>query len=790
LAPRSLAVASSLHELAVIAFARGHPIKATNLLEQALEIREGLAPEGLAVASSLHELGRISFELGDLDEAEELLWRAYNLRRDLAPESIDLASSLNWLGNLAQEDGELGKAANFLERALKIQQRLAPGSLGEANILNDMGTLAHQEKDFSRAGDLYIQSLKLKQDQAPESLTMSISLVNLGLVEMQLGDLNEAADIFYRALNIRKKLSPNSFRFAAASYLLGITLYRNKEKAPYDVSRYLNNAYDAAARNLQRLGSASDLRSNFRTKYDQEIRRTIATQIALGRPADAFHTLEGCRAVSFLAQLAERDLAFSDVPEELRWERQRIARSYDVIQHKIAQLKLGNSAQDSEEGHHDLLLRLRRDYEEVTAKITKASPRLSSLRYPQPLAVEAVQETLDPGTVMLSYSVGEESTEVFVLADQGDLQVKTLALGERALRGRIESWIELIPKAHPGDETGALHDIEYLGKLLYQELVAPVAATVARSERLLIISDGPLHLLPWGALIRTLDTAHDTGRNWQYLAEWKPLHTVLSATVYDQLKHDRRPTSKSDDQPPPLRFAGFGDPLYPRMGKDTNSLGPRPTTDRGLFDGWEALPYTRQEVEQIAALFPLETTRTYLGAEATEEVLKALGRKPRILHLAAHGHLDNRVPLDSAVVFTVPMSPTKDQENGLLQVWEILERVRLDADLVVLSACASALGEEQAGEGLIGLTRAFQYAGARSVVASLWNVQDQATAELMVRFYRHLTQGLTKDKALRAAQLEFIRGAIEVVDDAGKVRVWDYSAPYFWAQFQIYGDWQ
>ncbi len=128
---------------------------------------------------------------------------------------------------------------------------------------------------------------------------------------------------------------------------------------------------------------------------------------------------------------------------------------------------------------------------------------------------------------------------------------------------------------------------------------------------------------------------------------------------------------------------------------------------------------------------------------------------------------------------------SEGRENGLLQAWEIFERVRLDADLVVLSACQTAFGPERHGEGLISLSRAFQVAGARSVLASRWNVDDRSTSELMIRFYRNLRDGLTKDEALRQAQLEFIRGPI-VVD--GEAR--DFSSPYYWAAFQLIGDWQ
>jgi CHAT domain-containing protein len=220
----------------------------------------------------------------------------------------------------------------------------------------------------------------------------------------------------------------------------------------------------------------------------------------------------------------------------------------------------------------------------------------------------------------------------------------------------------------------------------------------------------------------------------------------------------------------------------------------RSAAERGIFD-WPPLPYTRREVEGIASLFPEGTVRTFLGAEALEEQIKSLDRDTRILHIAAHGHTDEHLPSSSFIALTIPEGVTRDdteseRDNGLLQVWEIFEHVRIDADLVVLSACESGLGQELGTEGLIGLTRAFQYAGARSVVASLWSVADQSTSELMIRFYRHLRDGLSKDEALRAAQIELIRGPIEVTDaDGRKVRI-DASAPYYWAAFQIFGDWQ
>jgi CHAT domain-containing protein len=192
-------------------------------------------------------------------------------------------------------------------------------------------------------------------------------------------------------------------------------------------------------------------------------------------------------------------------------------------------------------------------------------------------------------------------------------------------------------------------------------------------------------------------------------------------------------------------------------------------------------------VEQIANLFP--GASVYVGENATEEHAKA-SRRVRILHFATHGYMDDQLPLSSALVLSIPEDLAPGRDNGLLQAWEIFESVRLDADLVVLSACRSGLGKELSGEGLIGLTRAFQYAGARSVAATQWDVADQVTPVLMERFYQGLVAGLPKDEALQAAQMDLIRRPVSLIAASGRPIEVDASAPFFWAAFQLLGDWR
>jgi CHAT domain-containing protein len=269
--------------------------------------------------------------------------------------------------------------------------------------------------------------------------------------------------------------------------------------------------------------------------------------------------------------------------------------------------------------------------------------------------------------------------------------------------------------------------------------------------------------LPFCALLRT--------RN-QYLVEWKPIHTVVSATVYAELKNARSHEAK------PIELVALGDPQYPGNTKKRNDRTDDPdlraATERGLT--LSPLLFSRAEVDGITSLFP-GRTKKYLGLEATEERAESIGMDVRYIHFAVHGILDNRLPLNSALVLTIPERITEGQEDGLLQAWKVFEQVHLDADLVVLSACNTGLGEELNGEGLIGLTRAFQYAGARSILASMWSVDDLRTMELMKHFYQGLVGGKTKDEALQSAQI-------------GLLHAQPSSSPYYWAAFSLTGDWR
>jgi CHAT domain-containing protein len=390
----------------------------------------------------------------------------------------------------------------------------------------------------------------------------------------------------------------------------------------------------------------------------------------------------------------------------------------------------------------------------------RESPRSAALQDPEPLDLAGTRKVLDPGTVLLEYAVGPEKTWLFVVQPSGspgpDLSVFPVAAGSKALREEVESFRRLLKR--PGSDRTALQD---RARHLYNLLVRPAEGRITQAQRILLSTDGPLHTLPFAAL----------KRGDRYLVEWKPIHSALSATVYAELTRSR----PAQRDPKEERLVAFGDPVYPTTTPETSSDPEvQETVRRGL--ALKPLPSSRKEVEAITALYP--QSHAYLGQEATEERAKSLGTESRFVHFACHGLLDERFPLNSALALTLPKEPTDGRDNGLLQGWEIFEHVRLDADLVTLSACDTALGREMGGEGLVGLTRAFQYAGARSVLASVWGISDLSTARFMQRFYSYLRSGKPKDEALRAAQVDQIR------EKSGS------SHPFYWAAFELIGDWR
>jgi CHAT domain-containing protein/Tfp pilus assembly protein PilF len=757
LAPNGPRTVPPLHNLALAVQGRGNLSEAQVLFERARAIEERHAPpEGsVFLAHVLYSLGRVANEQRDLARALQLSEESLAVRERVEPEGPRLAEVLIQVGELAQELGDLDAAERHLRRALDRERRTNPKGENVAAALTQLAVVEHKRGHADPAEQMAREAIQIYDAGAYNAVKNPLAA--LGEILTDVGRLDEAKAAYQRSLEICRRLYPGSTSHAMALESLARVARLRGESG--EALRLCLEALQVLDEQSSRLGGGQETRLAFGRAFDDLYRETIALLLEQNRPGEALHVLERSRARSFLALLADRDLMDADIPAELEKQRRRLDVAYDRAQARLADLAPAKDADETAKLTRELR-ELRARQAEVANEIRRKSPRSAALRSPEALDLAGTRAALDPGTVLLSFAVAQEGTYLFVVSrdEEPGVRVHRIAIGRKALGEKVRAFRERIARARLAE----LSDLESQSAELYDLLLKPAAEAIAKAERLVLCPDGPLHTLPFAAL----------RRNERHLVEDKPLHVVVSATVYAQLR-------QNGARSPAGTVVAFGDPHYP-MAAATNAEAFRDAALReGVRRGLNltALPATRREAETIARIYE-KAARVFVGAAATEERAKSEARGARYVHFACHGFVDERLPLNSGLALSMRAEPKEGEDNGLLQAWEVFERVRLDAELVTLSACDSGLGKEMGGEGLVGLTRAFQYAGARSVLASLWAVPDRSTVDLMQAFYKGLRRGLTKDEALRRAQLAAIR--------QGGVR----SRPFRWAGFQLFGDWK
>jgi CHAT domain-containing protein len=393
--------------------------------------------------------------------------------------------------------------------------------------------------------------------------------------------------------------------------------------------------------------------------------------------------------------------------------------------------------------------------EQARARLTRARPRESArLGALAAVGLATTQAFLPPDAALLEYVVGERFAVLFVVRRD---RFSVHRLAEPA---RIGAAVERL--------AGLLELPSLVGATLfraraaeaYDLLVRPAAADLAGATTLVVSPDGPLQRLPFGVLVESAASG-SSYRDLAYLARRFAVMRVPSASAAVEL--GRRPAA---ERARALSVVAFGGPTLP--GATAEPAGQRSVFELGAGT-LAPLPGAADEARRLAKLLP--GSRALVGAEASEERVKGLAevRSARLLHFAAHGLPSERRPELSALV----LAPSAG-EDGLLQAWEVVD-LGLTSDLVVLSACRSALGRQLSGEGFLGLTQAFLEAGTRGVVASLWPVADRSTADLMASFYRRLARGVAPATALAEAQRELLgRGGLD-------------AHPARWAPFVLVG---
>lgn len=741
--PGSRRLAHAYNNHATILVMRGDLAQSEECYRRALEIDEALGSGPGTLAPRVLNIGHLLSRRRDFEQAEVYLRRALHLSEEYSPGGALSGHILFILGDVRRERGDLAESEALLRRSLEILAARQPSgsSLARAALaatLMEAGRYDEAERinreDLEAAG----------KDSRPLSSIADLRHA-MGRLAERRRDLTAAEEHHRRALAIRREVAPGSGLHAESSHALGRVVRdggRKTEALPlFEESA---RALEAQGRSL---GGSDETRTRYRAHYQEIYRDLESLLIDLGRARSAFEAVERARARGLPSLLASRDLSLTaDLPPELERDRRRADREHDRAFR--AGQESGLDAGERERRARALEA-ARLAQEDVRARIRSSEPRRAAIRDPEPLDLDGVRRLLEPGTLLLTFSVSGPSARVYSVGpDEGALEVAPLASGEDGIRAAVRAFREAIESRRSALGRAAVDDAS---RRLSDLLLGPVAARLSGARRLIVVPDGPLFLVPWSALRNPAD-----GRP---LVVSTPVTTVSSATLHGVLANQPERAGRT-------QVVGFADPRYPTPGDA------RPRTRGSRFD-LPSLPETRREVAALRAL--RADAQLLTGSDATEERAKAVGRDARYVHFACHGFLDERFPLESGLALSTPRDQRADGENGFLQAWEVFETVRLDADLVTLSACRTGLGEEMRGEGLLGLTWAFQYAGARSVLASLWEVNDASTATLMTRFYRHLAAGSSKAEALRRAQFELRRKPTT-------------AAPYFWAGFTLVGD--
>ncbi|HKX32146.1 MAG TPA: CHAT domain-containing protein [Blastocatellia bacterium] len=725
-------------------------------------------------------LGRIYQALGDDQQALHSFDQAFDLSTATGDPYLR-ALSLCDLAGVAIRLGRQAEAERYLEHA--------------AEAFRENGTPSSDVEAFKQLGQLEL--LRRRPAAAVEQLKPALALCRkqelaareteilwmLGAAYLALDDREQAAESFRQALGKARDKRLPDFEIQALGGLARLARMQGEDR---EAQALLETALDLIETSRARIASP-DFRVSFfsatQSFYEAYI-GTLMAQHARERGESRFAALalqavERARGRSLLDLLTEAhaDIRQGIDPALLDRER-KLQQRISAKAERLWRLGQSGAAAGPAAAIKTELDSLTLEQRDLSARIRIQSPRYAALRQPHPLTLaEIQQQVLDSDTLLLEYALGEERSFLFAVTPTR-IQAFTLP-GRREIEPLITELLASMVPEQSLQQRG-LKAASALSRIL----LAPARELLGR-KRLLVVSDGLLQYLPFAAL-------PDPGGRRQPLVIDHEIVSIPSASTLAVLRRELQGRETA-----PLTVAVLADPVFGRQDERLagGSRTPAPpagdssrqTLGEEIFrladqnpdrhPDLPRLPGTRREAEAILSLVTEAQRKVALDFDASRATATsgALGQY-RYLHFATHGLLNSEHPELSGLVLSL-VDREGRRQDGILRTQDIYN-LKLPVELVVLSACRTALGKEKSGEGLMGLTRGFFYAGARRVIASLWVVSDTATAELMRRFYRELLgpRRLPPAAALRAAQISMWKES-------------KWNAPYYWAAFTLQGEW-
>ncbi|MBI2191633.1 MAG: CHAT domain-containing protein [Planctomycetes bacterium] len=704
-------VSEALLNLANTHWFRGEYQKAFELQRQALEAaREARDP--FREQAALNTAGLISWTLNDPDRAREYLEAALALCHSLPGTNgrIEVASTRNNLGLIDRSLGRFDAALDHFQRAREIDEALR----------SDWG-LAYDERNIGvtcllmdKPGDAAsaLESAALRSSRIGDTTSHVKALYSLGEARLRLGETDASEKAFEQALDLSRRFFIREIHWRAEQGLGRTALARGQPAAALE---HFRAAIDVVEQ-MRAAIKIEEFKNGFATDKLGLYEDIIIHLLDQGQDAEALDYCERSRARNFIDLLGNQrlDLA-SRTDAEFLQKQASIRREIAALEEALAQAPEG----PEKEAASQAVLAASRRHEDLLIDMRLKNPQLSSFVSVNPLKAAEIQKLLEPGVTLLEILATPQELVAWIIRPDA-IRVQRIPCRLPDLRRMIQDYRRLLQSVKDvRDESRELHDL----------LLKPILPLLEGTRYLGIIPHDHLHYLSFASL-----TDGDT-----YLVEKFPIFYAPSASVL-RFSLDRR------NRPKNQRVLAVGNP----------DLG-----NEAL-----ALPFAEKEVENIHWDFPEVDVRK--GQEATEKILIEHGAEYGIIHVASHGEFDAINPLLSRILLA------RDEVNdGNLQVEEVF-RLTLQADLVVLSACQSGLGKLERGDEIIGLNRAFTYAGTHSLLSTLWRVSDVSTAILVKHFYRNYAS-LDKAASLRKAQLQVMRF---------------YPHPAYWSAFVLTGDYR
>lgn len=733
--------------------------------EEALPLAHRLRELGLA-ASTLNNMGLLYDDLGDTERAIRL----YDEALAIPGTAPDVHAAV--LNNQARalERAAPARARELYERSLALCEKIGDRKL-QATALNNLALLDLSEGEPSSALERSRRALELAEGHKDEEIDIRRAL---GIAYRQLGELEPSRKELKQALDLSGKRQDDVRKSQV------IVALARTEKSAGDLQgalELLQEGFEILERVRAKVVEM-ELRTAFLASRQDIYELRTHTLMALHRAhpgkgwdARALHANEQARARGLMDILAEAgaDVRKGAAPVLIERERRLLA-DIESLDRRRLELLDGGKPRELEEIRRRLDAALQ-EHREAEADLRESSPRYSGLAQPQPLSVDEIRrQVLDESALLLEYALGQEKSYLWAIGPN------TLQSFELPPRSRIERaarrWYDALSENKlAADEARTAAD--ELGALL----LGPLEGLLS-DQPLLVVADGALQYLPFGALPMPPTSAPTAGSRRTLLIERHEVTSLPSASALAVLRRELAGRAKA-----PKLLAVLADPVFrledPRVARDVRRGAPDDDLRAGEIDPRQLvrLFFSRDEAEAIANLVPKPQLYKAIGFAASRDaVVSGELAHYQMVHIASHGIIDSRRPELSTIVLSL-VDERGNPRNGLLRLHDIYN-LELQADLVTLSACRTALGQEIRGEGLVGLTRGFMYAGAARVLASLWSVDDKATSVLMRSFYGHMISGGMKPAAaLRQAQSEMSRHP-------------RWSSPYYWAGFSLQGEWR